>query len=80
MIALSSGLAVFSEPLVLVVLIALVFGILQGERLWTRSRRRRRLEPGMAIYLLDGLVIIGAVQSLGSTVKSSYVSVQTALK
>ena len=64
MIALSTGLTVFSEPLLLVVLIALVFGALEGERAWTRSRRRRGLEPGAVAYLLDGLVIIGAVLAL----------------
>jgi hypothetical protein len=64
MIALSTGLTVFSEPLLLVALIALVFGVLEGERLWTRSRRRRGLAPGAVAYLLDGLVIVGAVLAL----------------
>jgi hypothetical protein len=64
MIALSIGLTVFSEPLLLVALIALVFGALEGERIWTRSRRRRGLAPGAVAYLLDGLVIVGALLAL----------------
>jgi hypothetical protein len=64
MIGLSTGLTVFSEPLVLAALIALVFGALEGERIWTRSRRRRGLEPGAVAYLLDGLVIVGVALAL----------------
>src|SRR5689334_24123997 len=64
MIALSTGLTVFSEPLLLVALIALVFGILEAERRWTRARRRRGLEPGAVAYLLDGLLSVGAVLAL----------------
>jgi Bacterial SH3 domain len=31
---------------------------LQGERVWSRSRRRLGLEPGAVAYLLDGLVVV----------------------
>jgi hypothetical protein len=64
MIALSTGLTGFSGPVLLVVLIILVLGALEGERVWTRSRRRRRLAPGVVAYLLDGLVIVGMVLAL----------------
>ena len=64
MIALSTGLAIFSEPMLLVTLIALVFGALEGEHIWTRSRRRRGLTPGAVAYLLDGLVIVGVALAL----------------
>ncbi len=64
MIALSTGLAIFSEPMLLVTLIALVFGALEGEHIWTRSRRRRGLSPGAVAYLLDGLVIVGIALAL----------------
>jgi Bacterial SH3 domain len=37
---------------------------LEGERVWTRSRRRRGLAPGAVAYLLDRLVIVGAVLAL----------------
>jgi hypothetical protein len=61
MIALSMGSTGFSEWLALIALIVLVFGTLESERIWTRGRRRRGLEPGAAALLLDGLVIIGIV-------------------
>ena len=64
MIALSTGLTGFSGPVLLVALIILVVGALEGERIWTRSRRRRGLGPGVVTYLLDGLVIIGLVLAL----------------
>ncbi len=64
MIALSTGLTIFGEPLILVALIVLVFGALEGERIWTRTRRRRALEPGALAYLLDGLVIVGVVLTI----------------
>ncbi len=59
MIALSIGLTGLSEPLLLVVLIVLVVGLLESERIWTRGRRRRGLGPGAVAYLFDGLVIVG---------------------
>jgi hypothetical protein len=66
MIALSMELTDLSEPLVLAVLIALVLSALEGERIWTRARRRRALGPGALAYLLDGLVIVGIVLTLVS--------------
>jgi len=57
--ALSFELTIFGKPLILVALIALVFAALQGERAWSRSRRRQGLEPGTVAYLLDGLVLVG---------------------
>ena len=59
--ALSAGLIGLSKPVLLVALIVLIFGALECERFWTRSRRRRGLEPGAVAFLLDGLVIIGIV-------------------
>ena len=61
MMALSAGLTVFGDPFLIMALIALIVGALEGERRWTRSRRRRGLTPGAMAYLLDGLVIVGAV-------------------
>jgi hypothetical protein len=61
MIALSNGLTVFGDPVLVVGLIALTFAFLETERAWTRSRRRRGFEPGAAAYLLDGLVLAGVV-------------------
>ncbi|HJZ46728.1 MAG TPA: SH3 domain-containing protein [Roseiflexaceae bacterium] len=68
MIALSNGLTLFGEPLVIVVLIVLIFALLETERAWTRSRRRRRLDPGTLPYLLDGLVIAAVALALASIV------------
>lgn len=61
MIALSNGLTVFGDPVLVVGLVALTFAFLETERVWTRSRRRRGFEPGAAAYLLDGLVLAGIV-------------------
>src|SRR4051812_41563473 len=68
MIALSAWLTIFSEPLFIVVLSALIVGSLEGERVWTRSRRRRGLAPGVVAYLLDGLVVVGAALVLVGTI------------
>jgi hypothetical protein len=62
--ALSFELTIFGKPLILVALIALVFAALQGERAWSRSRRRQGFEPGTVAYLLDGLVLVGVVLAL----------------
>lgn len=64
MIALSIGLTGFSEPVLLATLIVLALAALEGERFWTRARRRRGLGPGALAYLLDGLVIVGALLTL----------------
>jgi Bacterial SH3 domain len=61
MIALSTEVIGFNKPVLLVVLIILVFGALECERSWTRSRRRRGVEPGALAYVLDGLMILGTV-------------------
>ena len=61
MIALANGLTVFGDPVLVVGLFALTFAILETERAWTRSRRRRGFEPGATAYLLDGLVLAGVV-------------------
>jgi hypothetical protein len=59
--ALSVELTIFGEPVFLVALIALVAAALQGERAWSRSRRRHGLEPGAVAYSLDAVVILGGV-------------------
>jgi hypothetical protein len=59
MIALSNGLTIFGEPVLLLALIVLVSALLEVERIWTRSRRKRRLDPGAMAYLLDGLGLAG---------------------
>jgi hypothetical protein len=64
MIALANGLTLFGEPVLLLALIVLVFALLQAERIWTRSRRKRGLEPGAMAYLLDGLVLAGVALTL----------------
>jgi hypothetical protein len=61
MIALSNGLSLFGEPVLLVVLIALAFAGIETERVWTRKRRRRGLDPGGMAYVLDGLVLAGVL-------------------
>src|SRR5215470_4280033 len=68
MIALLNGLTLFGEPLLIVVLIVLIFALLETERAWTRSRRRRRLDPGALPYLLDGLLIAAVVLALAGIV------------
>jgi hypothetical protein len=68
MMALSAGLNGVSHSLVLVVLIAVVLGALEGERMWVRGRRRRGLGPGTVAYLLDGLVIVSTVLVLVSAI------------
>ncbi|MEO7909315.1 MAG: SH3 domain-containing protein [Roseiflexaceae bacterium] len=67
--ALALELTIFGEPVFLVALIALAAAALQGERVWSRSRRRHGLEPGAVAYLLDGLVIvcIGLAFAAGAT-------------
>jgi hypothetical protein len=65
--ALSFELTIFGKPLILVALIALVFAALQGERAWSRSRRRQGLEPGTVAYLLDGLVLVGVVLAFAAS-------------
>src|SRR5690348_13243993 len=59
MTALSSGLIMFGKPALLLALIALVLILIEAERVLTRARRRRGLEPGAMAYLLDGLIIAG---------------------
>src|SRR5215212_6912761 len=59
--ALLFDLAIFGEPVFLVALIALIAAALQGERAWSRSRRRHGFEPGAVAYSLDALVIISGV-------------------
>ena len=59
--ALSFELTIFGEPVFLVALIALIAAALQGERAWSRSRRRHGFEPGAVAYSLDALVIISGV-------------------
>jgi hypothetical protein len=61
MTALSHGLTLFGEPVLLVALIVMIFALLETERIWTRSRRKGGLEPGAMAYLLDGLVLAGVV-------------------
>ncbi|HEU5099439.1 MAG TPA: SH3 domain-containing protein [Roseiflexaceae bacterium] len=65
MIAVLNGLAAFGDPVLLVGLIAITLAFLEGERVWTRSRRRRGFEPGPVAYLLDGLVLAGVVLGFG---------------
>jgi hypothetical protein len=55
----STGLWVLSTPWVLAVLLALGVGGLEGERYWTRTRRRAAARPGPLAYCLDGLSLGG---------------------
>jgi hypothetical protein len=62
--ALALELTIFGDPVFLVGLIALAAAALQGERAWSRSRRRGGLEPGAVAYLLDALVIVSGALAL----------------
>lgn len=64
--ALSLELTVFGDPVLFLAMSMLVFAALQGERVWSRSRRRRGLEPGTVAYLLDGLMVVGVVLMFAS--------------
>jgi hypothetical protein len=66
MIELISTLSILGDPWLALAWLALAVALLETERWWTRRQRRCGRHVGILAYILDGLVIAGAVLATAS--------------